>query len=159
MVEGPLGEEGPSERPVATGEAESEAPTDSASGSAALAAAGASTDGSASDVKAASTPEFKAVRFKLKGLNDEMGDANAEITQAIIDLAKLVESCTTLQMRPAQTEAELQEALKLYRDMNHLSLAGGITCEQATRMTRLHQRPASMHPPPVPRPHLRPVLP
>ena len=39
-------------------------------------------------------------------------------------------SCLLLQLRVADCETELNEALKLYRDMNHLSLAGGITCEQ-----------------------------
>ena len=41
-----------------------------------------------------------------------------------------------LQLRVADSGTELNEALKLYRDMNHLSLAGGITCEQViTRPT------------------------
>ena len=140
MVEG--GAEGSSQRHVGGRGAASESSTRADAADSAL--AGASRESLAEEAKSAA--EFKAVRLKLKGQGDAMGEANEEITQGIIELAKTLECSQTLQMRPAQTEAELQEALKLYRDMNHLSLAGGITCEQAREGTWSMRMPSAATP-------------
>ena len=43
-----------------------------------------------------------------------------------------------VQLRAAESEVDVAEALKLYRDMNHLSLAGGITCEQVINHVQSH---------------------
>ena len=43
-----------------------------------------------------------------------------------------------VQLRTAESEVDVAEALKLYRDMNHLSLAGGITCEQVISHVQSH---------------------
>lgn len=43
-----------------------------------------------------------------------------------------------MQLRAAESEVDVAEALKLYRDMNHLSLAGGITCEQVINHVQSH---------------------
>ena len=43
-----------------------------------------------------------------------------------------------MQLRAAESEVDIAEALKLYRDMNHLSLAGGITCEQVINHVQSH---------------------
>ena len=43
-----------------------------------------------------------------------------------------------VQLRAAESEVDVAEALKLYRDMNHLSLAGGITCEQVISHVQSH---------------------
>ena len=43
-----------------------------------------------------------------------------------------------MQLRTAESEVDVAEALKLYRDMNHLSLAGGITCEQVISHVQSH---------------------
>ena len=43
-----------------------------------------------------------------------------------------------VQLRAAESEVDVAEALKLYRDMNHLSLAGGITCDQVINHVESH---------------------
>merc|ERR1712054_188875 len=42
-----------------------------------------------------------------------------------------------LEVRAAETEADLLEALRLYRDMNHLSLTG-VTCDQVIEHVHSH---------------------
>lgn len=73
---------------------------------------------------------YERVLLKFKGMNDDQMRSNLEVRAAIGVLARMFDSLDTLEMRVADSDLEMQEALKLYRDMNHLSLAGGITCEQ-----------------------------
>ena len=72
---------------------------------------------------------YSTVRLKGMGLDDEIERENTEIREAIRVVGRLLDSWPNLQLLPAENEAQLNEALKLYRDMNHLSLTG-VTCEQ-----------------------------
>jgi hypothetical protein len=73
---------------------------------------------------------YERIALRFKGLNDEQMRSNNEVRAAIGVLARMFDDLDALDMRVAESELDMQEALKLYRDMNHLSLAGGITCEQ-----------------------------
>jgi GNAT superfamily N-acetyltransferase len=73
---------------------------------------------------------YERVALRFKGFNDEQMRYNNEVRAAITVLARMFDDLDALDMRVAESEQDMQEALKLYRDMNHLSLAGGITCEQ-----------------------------
>lgn len=81
---------------------------------------------------------FSKVRLKMKGVGDETHRSNIFIRDAIVCLAQLLQQWPALQLRVADSGTELNEALKLYRDMNHLSLAGGITCEQVLHHVQSH---------------------
>uniref|UniRef100_A0A7S0J6V1 Chromo domain-containing protein n=1 Tax=Calcidiscus leptoporus TaxID=127549 RepID=A0A7S0J6V1_9EUKA len=81
---------------------------------------------------------FNKVRLKMKGVGDETYRSNVFIREAIVCLAQLLQRWPALQLRVADCGTELNEALKLYRDMNHLSLAGGITCEQVLHHVQSH---------------------
>lgn len=87
-------------------------------------------------------PEYRAlfnkVRLKMKGVGDETFRSNLLIREAIVCLSQLLKQWPALQLRVADCGTELNEALKLYRDMNHLSLAGGITCEQVLHHVQSH---------------------
>ena len=83
--------------------------------------------------------KHEKVRLKGKGLGeDDLSAANAEVRAAIEALSVLLEGQPLLQLRVAENESELLDALKLYRDMNHLSLAGGITCDQVVEHVLSH---------------------
>ncbi|KAL1515152.1 hypothetical protein AB1Y20_004213 [Prymnesium parvum] len=81
---------------------------------------------------------YERIRLKGQGFADETFDANVEIRSAIRTLAALLDSEPELELKAAESETELLEALKLYRDMNHLSLAGGITCEHVVAHVHSH---------------------
>ena len=81
---------------------------------------------------------YDTIRLKGQGFQDEMYDANVELSDAIATLAMLLAGHPELELRSAETEADLMDALKLYRDMNHLSLAGGITCEHVVAHVQSH---------------------
>ena len=81
---------------------------------------------------------YNCVSLKCKGLNDETDDMNTEIREAMGVVGHLLDECPSLELRVAETEEQLLEALKLYRDMNHLSLAGGITCEHVINHVQSH---------------------
>jgi len=88
-------------------------------------------DGSGSSSAApAGAWTYERIALRFKGLNDEQMRSNNEVRAAICVLARMFDDLDALDMRVAESELDMQEALKLYRDMNHLSLAGGITCEQ-----------------------------
>ncbi|EOD37820.1 hypothetical protein EMIHUDRAFT_225084 [Emiliania huxleyi CCMP1516] len=93
----------------------------SSNGGAALAAGG------------AASSSYERIGLKFRGLNDDAHRCNAEAREAIGVLADMFDPLGPLELRVAESEADELEALKLYRDMNHLSLAGGITCEQVIR--------------------------
>lgn len=104
--------------------------------------------GSATDVDPATlkamlteTPadvRFDKIRLKGQGFHDETFDANIQIRDAIATVGMLLSGHAELELRAAETESELLDALKLYRDMNHLSLAGGITCEHVVAHVQSH---------------------
>jgi len=82
---------------------------------------------------------FARIGLKGQGLSeaDEVTRANAEVRAAIDALRGLLDGYPMLDVRVAETEAEVLEALKLYRDMNHLSLTG-VTCEQVVDHVQSH---------------------
>lgn len=81
---------------------------------------------------------YVCVRLKGQGLGaDEVDHANKEVIAAINALKYLLEDQPTLEIRAAETEAQLFDALKLYRDMNHLSLTG-VTCDQVVEHVLSH---------------------
>mmetsp|Transcript_989 Transcript_989/g.2721 ORF Transcript_989/g.2721 Transcript_989/m.2721 type:complete len:686 (+) Transcript_989:240-2297(+) len=81
---------------------------------------------------------YKRVALKGQGLGeDEIRRANDEVRAAIAALSCLLDGHPMLEMRVAETEVELLDALKLYRDMNHLSLTG-VTCEQVVEHMLSH---------------------
>jgi len=88
--------------------------------------------------KRAPALKYSRVTLRCKGVNDETYVANLRIREAIVMMSRLLHSWPMLQIRAAESEAEMNEALKLYRDMNHLSLAGGITCEQVLHHVQSH---------------------
>ena len=90
---------------------------------------------------------YNAVRVTCKGMDDDIDRDNTEIREAIHVVSRLFDSWPNLQLLPAEGEAHLLEALKLYRDMNHLSLAGGITCEQAAHRSCCTRTPPPPHHP------------
>ncbi|KAL3894746.1 MAG: hypothetical protein SGPRY_013722, partial [Prymnesium sp.] len=59
---------------------------------------------------------FDRIRLKGVGFADETFDANIEIRDAIGALGSLLDGQPELEIKAAETEAELLEALKLYRD-------------------------------------------
>ena len=82
--------------------------------------------------------KFAAVRLKGQGLGfDAMTLANAEVRAAIDALGHLLDDHPRLEVRAAETDEERLEALKLYRDMNHLSLTG-VTCDQVVEHVLSH---------------------
>uniref|UniRef100_A0A7S0Q3R0 Chromo domain-containing protein n=1 Tax=Coccolithus braarudii TaxID=221442 RepID=A0A7S0Q3R0_9EUKA len=98
----------------------------------------ASAEGGPSDLSKDTRTKFKSVTLKVKGVGDEMHRSNLVVHEAICCLAKLLQRWPALQLRVADCDMEMNEALKLYRDMNHLSLAGGITCEQVLHHVQSH---------------------
>lgn len=80
--------------------------------------------------------EYENVRIKGQGLADELHSTNETIRQTIKSMS--ADLHPTLELRAAESEVDVAEALKLYRDMNHLSLAGGITCEQVINHVQSH---------------------
>ena len=79
------------------------------------------------------TGGFRAVRVKGRGLSpaDALTQQNLEVREAISTLSsQFFASHPSIEVRCTTNDEEDADALKLYRDMNHLSLAGGITCEQ-----------------------------
>jgi len=116
-----------------------------------LAGAGVSAEGSGSGAGTS----YDRVALKFKGLNDEQMRQNLEVRAAIGVLGHVFDNLDALDMRVAETELEMQEALRLYRDMNHLSLAGGITCEnviqhvQSTTLLLFYKPPGAEAPIPV----------
>ena len=83
--------------------------------------------------------KHESVKLKGKGLGaDDLQAANDEIRAAIDALGCLLEGQPMLELRVAESENDLLDALKLYRDMNHLSLAGGITCDQVVEHVLSH---------------------
>ena len=81
---------------------------------------------------------YARINLKGQGLGeDELKRSNEEIRAAIEALRCLLDGHPMLEMRVAQTEVELLDALKLYRDMNHLSLTG-VTCEQVVEHVLSH---------------------
>ena len=81
---------------------------------------------------------YSRVRVRGQGLGaDELHRANEEVRSAIDALKFLFDEYPMLEIRAAATEAELYDALKLYRDMNHLSLTG-VTCDQVVEHVLSH---------------------
>uniref|UniRef100_A0A7S2HH38 Chromo domain-containing protein n=1 Tax=Haptolina brevifila TaxID=156173 RepID=A0A7S2HH38_9EUKA len=81
---------------------------------------------------------YQRVNIKGQGLGtDEVRLANDEVRAAIEALSSLLDDQPTLEIKAAESEAELLEALKLYRDMNHLSLTG-VTCDQVVEHVLSH---------------------
>mmetsp|Transcript_8651 Transcript_8651/g.27434 ORF Transcript_8651/g.27434 Transcript_8651/m.27434 type:complete len:491 (+) Transcript_8651:62-1534(+) len=92
-----------------------------------------SNGGAALTAGGAASSSYERIGLKFRGLNDDAHRCNAEAREAIGVLADMFDPLGPLELRVAESEADELEALKLYRDMNHLSLAGGITCEQVIR--------------------------
>lgn len=82
--------------------------------------------------------QYAAVRIKGQGLTGDLRAANELIREATKSLAEEINRHPSLLLKAAETEAEQADALKLYRDMNHLSLAGGITCESVIHHVQSH---------------------
>jgi len=81
---------------------------------------------------------YQRVNLKGQGLGaDDVKAANDEVRAAIDALSCLLDEQPMLEIRAAETETELLEALKLYRDMNHLSLTG-VTCDQVIEHVLSH---------------------
>merc|ERR1719326_1327861 len=81
---------------------------------------------------------YTHIRIKGQGLGDDLHRSNEEVREAIKTMSADLGLQQSLELRAAESEAELADALKLYRDMNHLSLAGGITCEQVIHHVQSH---------------------
>ena len=91
-----------------------------------------------SDVSLPPPANYSRVSVKGQGLSDdEVKLANAKVRSAINALRFLLDDQPMLDIRAAETDEELLEALKLYRDMNHLSLTG-VTCDQVVEHVQSH---------------------
>ena len=113
----------------------------SSSGSSTCAAADTSSSSGGAPPSEPLPPPADCKRVRLKGaglVEDDLKRANAEVQAAIDALRSMLADTPHLEIRAAVEEDELQEALKLYRDMNHLSLAGGITCESVVEHVLSH---------------------
>ena len=78
------------------------------------------------------------MHLKGAGLgDDEVTRSNEEIRAAIEALRSLLDGEPHLEMRYGEAEGDMLDALKLYRDMNHLSLTG-VTCEQVVEHMLSH---------------------
>ena len=85
-----------------------------------------------------SPANYRGVRIKGQGLaEDRVARENEEIRCAIEVLRSMLDEQPHLELRYAESEDDYNEALKLYRDMNHLSLSG-VTCEQVVEHVLSH---------------------
>ena len=85
-----------------------------------------------------SPANYRGVRIKGQGLGeDRVARENEEIRCAIEVLRSMLDEQPHLELRYAESEDDYNEALKLYRDMNHLSLSG-VTCEQVVEHVLSH---------------------
>ena len=82
--------------------------------------------------------QYSAVRIKGQGLTDDLRVANELVRETIRSMSEEINQHQSLLLKVAETEADQADALKLYRDMNHLSLAGGITCESVINHVQSH---------------------